>query len=153
MALSAPFVFRERPAPIPPELRPEWRIATLVLSLHTCCRDSKSSLTRLHLLNSAVRTQESRLRLLTALKGFGRPDVVVGRFDPSLDRAVGYAAAEGYLKLAPGKRIELTSQGVDLAKGLRAEPSLLVNEKAFFDELKHRVSEALSTRLMRGETK
>lgn len=54
-----PFSFYERPTPLQPQLRVVWGLATLVLILEICSRSQRSSTSRLHLLNWAVRNNEN----------------------------------------------------------------------------------------------
>ena len=52
--------FKRRPMAIAAELRPDWKIAALLLILHLSSRGGKSSLRRLHILNWALRSVKNR---------------------------------------------------------------------------------------------
>ena len=88
---GAQFRFTARPTAIPPDLRPVWRMTILVLFLQRCCRQGKSSLKKLHVLNWAIRHPASRQTLLDVLDGRARPDRAIVRFDPALNRALDLA--------------------------------------------------------------
>ena len=67
--LDAEFIFRRRPLALPGDLRPRWRIGLLALLLNNCCRQQRSSLTRLHVLNWAVRSEANHENLTALIKG------------------------------------------------------------------------------------
>lgn len=82
--LETEFLFRRRPIAVPGDLRPSWRIGLLTLLLKRCCRQGRTSLTRLHVLNWAIRTEGNQQALLGLIAGNLRPDALVVRFDPAL---------------------------------------------------------------------
>jgi hypothetical protein len=58
--IDIPFRFKRKPMPIAAELRPDWKIATLLLILEVSSHAGKSSLMRLHVLNWAIRSPKYR---------------------------------------------------------------------------------------------
>ena len=109
--LRSTFLFRSRPAPLPADLRPAWRIGVIVLLLKKCCRQQRTSLTRLHVLSWGLRTMEGREQLLAAVKGQLSPDALVVRFEPFLSQAVDFAMGEQLVRREGGARIVLTEAG------------------------------------------
>ena len=91
---DVPFTFHLRPRPLACELRPVWRLHMLMLILEQCW-GGQASLEQLHVLNWAARTRESRLAFLEFLAARRSPSQVIVRYDPSLNRAVHFAFAEG----------------------------------------------------------
>src|ERR1043165_5982080 len=86
--LRSPFVFRRRPVSIPADLRPAWRIGLILLLLKKCCRQGKTSLTRLHVLSWGFISREGQSQLTAAATGRLAPDSLVIRFEPFLLQAV-----------------------------------------------------------------
>ncbi len=58
LEIGLPFRFKRKPMPIAAELRPDWKMATLLLILDVSSYAGKSSLKRLHLLNWAIRSPQ-----------------------------------------------------------------------------------------------
>ena len=141
------FGFDLRPEALPPELRPLWRVAVLILILHLCCRNKRSNMHRLYVLNWAVRTPEARADLLDLLANKLKPNEVIVRFDPSLLRAIDLATGAGLLARVGGDKFELTSQGQRFADSL-LEIQAFDIEKDFLKSIKSRVSEARIVQLM-----
>jgi len=145
--LRTPFVFRRRPVSIPADLRPAWRIGLIILLLKKCCRQGKTSLTRLHVLSWGFISPEGHSQLYAAATGRLAPDSLVIRFEPFLLQAVDYAVGEGIIRRDGGGKVELTETGVRLAEQLEDDESAYVAEKAFMSTLGTRVSEDLVKRM------
>jgi hypothetical protein len=150
-SIRADFIFRSQPSPVPPDLRPVWRIAVLVLSLSKCGRAGKMSLTKAHVLNWAVRDDSSREVFLRMEKGDRQLEDVPVRFDPSFNRAVDFAAAEGLVSLdkkTTGLIVELSTSGWKLAQELEEHEDCLRTERAFFGQVRripeHKIQELLN---------
>lgn len=127
--LDVSFTFDRRPAPIPAALRPEWRIATLVLTLHQCW-GSRATRRQLHVLNWAIRTAEARTTFLHVISGNVRPDEAIVRFDPVVDRALQFAAGESLVTVS-GEMVFLTEKGEQFVKNITRQKDCLVEEKTF----------------------
>ena len=126
-ALDVPFTFKRRPVPLPGDMRPVWRLHVLVLLLDQCW-GGKATHQQLHVLNWAIRTEETRAAFLQFVHGHRAPNQTIVRYDPSLNRAVDFAFAEGIaarhedgpdlLGEEPSRartyRITLTQKGRDL---------------------------------------
>jgi len=142
-SIKAAFVFRSQPTPVPPDLRPEWKIAVLILSLSKSGRAGKMSLKKAHVLNWAARDDSSRELFLRMMEGDRRLEDIPVRFDPSFNRALHFAAAERLVSLnkkTTGLIIELLPQGVKLAEQLEKHEDCLRAERSFFQTIR-RVSE------------
>lgn len=149
-ALNTAFVFRSRPISLPADLRPTWRIGLLVLMLSKCCRQQKSSLTRLHVLNWAVRSEPNMESLLALLANELTPDSLIVRFEPAFNRAIDFAIGEGLIQRVDGARIELTTAGKSFAKEIVEKADLYSNEKRLLDLVRLRASEGLVDQIFGG---
>jgi len=148
------FWFRSRPASVPPDLRPEWKIAVLVLGLSKSGWGGRMSLKKAHVLNWAVRDDSSRKQFLRMIEGNRHLDDVPVRFDPAFNRALDFAAGEGLVALeqkTTGLIIQLLPAGLQLVEELDKHRDCLASERAFFETIK-RVSEERIRDLLDWET-
>ncbi|MBB1592554.1 hypothetical protein [Achromobacter sp. UMC46] len=141
--LNVEFVFGRRPIALPGDLRPTWRIGLLMLLLAQCCRQQRSSLTRLHVLNWAMRSEENHENLMALISQQLRPDALVVRFDPAFNRAIDFALGENLVQRVDGSRIELTQQGRAFAADVLNTPDVYINEKRLIGAIKQKASETL----------
>lgn len=123
--LDVPFRFRRRPVPVPANRRLAYRLAVVLLLLRNCCRKNKSSLKRLHFLDWAIRS----VRRAESVRNMRRIDLgpTIIRYDPAVDGALRFAAAEKLVVIADG-RITLSERGHLFLSALDAE-NLLQDEK------------------------
>lgn len=141
--LNAEFIFRRRPLALPGDLRPTWRISLLVLLLSQCCRQQRSSLTRLHVLNWAVRSEANHEDLTSLIEGRLSPDALIVRFEPAFNRAIDFAIGEGLVKRVDGSRIELTDPGKAFAEEISKDSTVFIIQKKYIGAIRQKVSEAL----------
>jgi hypothetical protein len=141
--LRVAFLFRRRPVSIPADLRPAWRIGLILLLLKKCCRQSRTSLTRLHVLSWGFVSPEGRSQLIAAATGTLSPDSLVIRFEPFLLQAVDYAVGERLIRRKGGGTIELTEAGLRLADEIDGDDSAFTAEKAVMTAIRTRVTENL----------
>lgn len=141
--LRVPFVFRRRPVPIPGDLRPAWRIALIVLLMRKCCRQNRTSRTRLHVLSWGFLSPDGREQLQAAVERRLRPDALIVRFEPFLEQAIAFAVGEELLRVLSDGRVELTESGVAFANELDSDESVLVQEKELMEILRSRLTEQL----------
>jgi hypothetical protein len=128
--IDIPFRFTERPTPLAGDLRPAWRVGLILLMLLNS-RGQKATLQKLHLLNSACRSDATRLAFLRYAQGEARKDEIIPRVEPSLIRAVNLARGEGFIEVEKGKNLKLTPMGTKAAKQLDATEDCMVVEKEF----------------------
>lgn len=145
--LRTDFVFRRQPVAVPGDLRPIWRIGLVVQLLKKCCRHARSSLARIHVLSWGIRTKDSRLELQSLLQGSARPDSLIVRFEPYLNRAIDFAIGEGLVHRDGGKRIELTATGLQYANELDQLDGVYFVEKQFMDAIGQRITETLVSKI------
>lgn len=140
--LNTPFIFRSRPEAIPGDFRPLWRIGILLLILFASSRGGKSSFGRLHVLNWAIRTLENRKTLIDLIEGKIKPDTIIARIEPSLNRAVDLAYGEGLIDRI-SNRISLTPHGLGIARNLYQELDIFREEKQFLEKIGKKLTEGL----------
>ncbi len=145
--LNVPFMFRSRAIAIPPDLRPSWRAGLVLLILRNCCRDGRSSFARLHVLNWASRTRENQVALLGLLNHESKPENVVVRIEPALNRAVDLASGARLVDIVGGDRVELTDKGTIAATRIEASQNIFEIERKYLTQLGRSVTESVVDRL------
>ena len=149
--LGVPFMFKRRPVPVPGDLRASWKVFLVLGILHRCCRGSRSSLKRLHVLNWAVRSPDNLRALVAALEGELDPTTVLVRFDPSLNRAIDLARGYGLVESPRGDRVVLTATGMRAVAAL-SKADGLAEELEGLTEIGHRLSEGRADEILRWYT-
>src|SRR5437016_4211142 len=110
-SFDVPVTFTKTPSPIAAALRPAWRLALVALILAKCCKSNRSSLRRIHVLSWAVRTKNNRDAFQRMIAGESLPEDSLVRFEPSLNRAIDFARAEGLLHRDKAGKLQLTDEG------------------------------------------
>ncbi|PHC91646.1 hypothetical protein COF42_03380 [Bacillus wiedmannii] len=143
--LDVGYKFNKRLSPISPELRPVWKLAIIVLILDKCCVKHKSSFQKIQVLCWAVKNKRNQNELLEFLvaRNINLNFNFVVRYEPSVNRVVDIALAEGYIEQVTGNRISLTCKGKELAEEIEKSPYLLVEEKHFFNFIGKRLTETI----------
>jgi hypothetical protein len=147
--LNIPFSFQDRPSPLNPQLRIVWGLAVLVVILHICCRSSRSSMSRLHILSWAIRSTENRRRLTEIVESRASPATIYIRYDPGFNRAIEYAIADCLVEVENKGRLRLTEKGKKFALEIMGEDSCLQKEKKFLQDKGSLITEAFSERLFK----
>lgn len=137
--LDIGFTFERRPAPVPATLRPEWRISSLLLTLHQCW-GNRATRRQLHVLNWAIRTPGARTTFLHVISGNVRPDEAIVRFDPVLDRALHFAGGELLVAIS-GEMVLLTDKGEQFVKRLLKQKECMVEEKSFLSSIGRKLTQ------------
>jgi hypothetical protein len=137
--LNVSFDFLERPYPTSADLRPEWRIGTILLSLKKCWAN-RANLRQLHVLNWAMRTPESRTTLIRILNGELSPDEAIVRFDPTLERALRFAEGEKLIVIT-GEVVFLTDKGETFVNRINSDEDCLRWEKDFLTQIQGKLSQ------------
>jgi hypothetical protein len=139
--LDRPFVFHQRPKPVPGVLRPAWRIPTILLLIKKCW-GGKASLEQLHVLNWAVRDWRARRIFLLLLDDEINPDEAIVRFEPALNRALDLALGLKLVSWTEAKRLTLTERGEEVIAGIEAE-GVLEEEREFLAQIPRPVSQVM----------
>ena len=146
--IDKPFRFKRRPMPIAAELRPDWKIATLLLILHLSSIGGKSSLKRLYILNWAVRSAKHREEFervrehLSPLFGFQF------RFEPALARAHHHGVGDGLVECGGGDRLKITTKGKRWIELIEKDNSLLQDERDFLKRIGKTITENMASEMI-----
>jgi hypothetical protein len=145
------FKFEIRPIPIPPDLRPLWKISQILLVLKICSRADKASILKLQLFNWALGSPKA----IEQLKKYilfedrdSKPTTI--HLDPSVNRAVEFAVGEGLIDFDRQGKISLTPKGDLFVQQVIADEDLFVTMKRELDMLGGAVTEAKVTDILKA---
>lgn len=140
--IDVPFSFTRRPRPIPPDLRPDWRVSVLLLILHYS-HGRKASIKKLNLINWAIRSSKNRDVLLNQLISEKTSSGIIIRIEPGLSRAIDFAKGHGLIEIEYAKktRVKLTSEGEAKAKKIDDLKDCFTKERNFLVKIKPYVKE------------
>ena len=136
------FSFQRRPTPVPGDLRIIWRVA-LILTMLGCSRSNRASLAKLHILNDAVRSDQHQ-GLKAAISGAQREVHWSFRVEPAFARAIDFVVGEKFAtwtKATGRTALQLTKEGVAVAKAVMMLDDTLVSERAIVSELAKLITE------------
>lgn len=122
--------YTERPVSLPAELRPLWKISCILLVLKLNCVREKASLSKLQLFNwgmSSLATMKNLVNYGTSKNRELLPDVIP--LDPSIDRAVALAVADGLAELDKSGKIKLSDKGNTLVNWILRDQTIFRAEK------------------------
>lgn len=148
--LNLPFSFRKRPVPLNSQSRIIWGISVLALILYICSRGKKSSITRLHILNWAVRSSENKSKMIELLENRIAPSAIFIKYDPGFNRAIEYAIAEGLVEVQGKARVLLLNKGSQLAREIIEDSECFEETRIFLQNKGSLLTEGLSTQLLKS---
>lgn len=145
--------FVRRKVPVPPELRPMQKIAQILLTLHFCCHRRSASVLKLQIFNWAFRSKDAQQSLKRLVGLTNRNDFPIIRFDPALNRAIGFGLAENYIAIEQNTgKISVASKGDGYLASILEAKDLLNTEKELL-KTTGRISETAIQNLFRTRFK
>ena len=149
LLLDGPFELSARPEPIPGDLRLAWGIALVILILGRS-RAKRASLQKLHFMAHSARTRTTRDQAQGLFDGTRSPADIIVRVEPWLNRALAFARAAHLVSLEHGGHA-LTDSGIQTFEHLSSAETLMVEEKAFLEDIAKRATEGAIEKIMRME--
>ena len=142
------FRFKRRPMAIAAELRPDWKMAALLLILHLSSRGGKSSLRRLHILNWALRSPKNRAEFEQVREHQQTLFSFQFRFEPALGRAINLAVAEKFAEWVGENRLQITAKGKRWIGEIMKDASVMQQEREFLKRIGKDVTEAFAMEMI-----
>jgi len=142
------FRFTRRPMAIAAELRPDWKMAALLLILQLSSRGGKSSLRRLHILNWALRSPRNRAEFEQVRDHQQSLLSFQFRFEPALGRAIDLAVAEHFVEWVGENRLQITTKGKRWIADITKDESIMYQEREFLKRMGKDVTEAFATEML-----
>lgn len=146
------FKFEIRPIALPADLRPLRKIAQIILVLKNASKSEKCSFLKLQLFNwafaSAAAMDQLKKYILYKDSEY-QPSTIP--LDPSINRALEFAIAEGLVELDKKGKLTLTGKGQRLAELLLSDESVLHEEKVHITQLGVKVNETKVLEIAKGK--
>ncbi len=138
--------FSRNKVPIPPEMRPIYRISQIILVLYFSSTKQTASLLKLQLFNWGLQNA-GRYERLIKLKETNHFPII--RFDPFLNRALNYGVGMGVLAFnkKTGK-FSLTEKGEAFAQNI-INKEVFLEEKKFLKAIRKSLSDAYILQLFK----
>lgn len=150
--LSRATEFRSVPAILSGDMRPTWRIALLLISLSEACRGGAADLTVLQVINWALRQPEKWAEFERILKRDLPLFHPIVRFDPTLNRAIDFAAAHGVVEIEPHLKVRISTKGRAFVRQLKeSEAAPFEEEILFLQRIKPSLTKVNLRRVLYGE--
>jgi len=142
------FRFTRRPMAIAAELRPDWKIGSLLLILHLSSWGGKSSLRRLHILNWALRSPKTRAEFEQVREQRQPLFSFQFRFEPALGRAINFAVGEKLVEWVGGDRLQITAKGKRWVTDILKDESVMQEEREFLKRIGKRITESVASEMI-----
>ncbi|MDL5051809.1 hypothetical protein QQ054_38030 [Oscillatoria amoena NRMC-F 0135] len=142
------FRFTRRPMAIAAELRPDWKMAALLLILQLSSRGGKSSLRRLHILNWALRSPRNRAEFEQVRKHQQPLFSFQFRFEPALGRAINLAVGEKLVEWVGDNRLQITAKGKRWITDISKDESVMFQEREFLKRIGKDITEAFAMEMI-----
>ncbi len=148
---DAQIAFRSRPNPSKARFRLTWRIPILLLMLEVGSKKGRSSIARLHVVNSILICSSSADELLDRLS-MGVPDMIFPlRVEPSLIRTIELCAGYRLMSLQNGNRVILEPAGQSFAQKKVMSQDLFLRERGVLARTQRLITEALASSIVKGK--
>ena len=128
------FEFNDRPAPVPADIRADWRVPLLMLIVDSC-RGRRASLQQVQAIAEAAIFEESREDFLRSFEGEADPASLLIRYDPAVTRAANLAVGLDLLSWHNRSRLGLTAKGQAMLEAILEDGGAFVEERAFLSDL------------------
>ena len=141
------FEFNDRPAPIPADIRADWRVPLLMLIVSSC-RGRRASLQQVQAIAAAAIFEESREVFLRSFAGEADPAALLIRYDPAVTRAANLAVGLDLLSWQNKSRLGLTTKGEAMLEAILADGGAFVEERSFLSDLGGKIPMSSISRML-----
>lgn len=139
--------FKHRPNAVPSSYRIIYRITQILLIMKVCCKGKKGcSLEKIQIISDAISYEESLCRLKLFIQG--KIEVITISYDPSLNRAITYAMAEGLICVQGNKLFKLSEKGKSYIKEIENNEHLYAKEKEILEGISTKLTEEMIQKLI-----
>lgn len=133
--------FSPKRIPVIPEHRVLYKISQLVVILKETCRGSKASISKLNLINWALK-EESRIDSLITSKETKVLKISSWSYDPALVRAIDLAYSDGLITFRNGS-FSLTSLGLTFADKIISDGGFMENDLCLLKKIGKSITESM----------
>lgn len=140
-------VFDAKPDAVPYKYRISYKMGQICLILDICGGASCSFL-KIQMLANALNDKKSEKELLEFCDDNNLLVIPAIRFDPAVNRVLGYALGDGLIKQLVKGTYKLTNKGKEFVKKIKLDKELLENEKKFLGKIGNKLSEEKISKLI-----
>ena len=133
-------IFDAKPDAVPYKYRISYKMGQLCMILSICGSPSCSFL-KIQMIANALNDRTNEKDLLDFCQQKNLLFISAIRFDPAVNRVLGYALADGLIKQLVKGTYKLTDKGKEFVKKIKADKELMQNEKSFLEKIGNRLSE------------
>lgn len=133
--------FSKKPMPVPYKYRISYKIAQIILIIGICCRKGACSLVKIHMLSwglTSAKEMNNLSRFLVNVNSTSQPNL---RFDPSVNRALGFGVAEKVFFQVNNGKYALTEYGEKVFNDIMEDSEMLLVEKLFLKSVANKLPE------------
>ena len=142
-------VFDAKPDAITFNYRISYKVSLICMIIKVCCGRRGCSLVKMHMIATAVSDREYEEKLKRYLQT-QIPGTFVIRFEPSLNRALEYALADGFIAQQVNGTYKLIDRGKVLVKEIQNDDTIFRYEKKVLVEIQCDLTEEKIKSLMEG---
>lgn len=142
-------VFDAKPDAIPFNYRISYKVSLICMIIKVCCGRRGCSLVKMHMIATAISDREYEEKLKRYLQT-QIPGTFVIRFEPSLNRALEYALADGFIAQQVNGTYKLIDRGKVLVKEIQNDDTIFRYEKKVLEEIQCDLTEEKIKSLMEG---
>ena len=140
-------IFNAKPIAVPYNYRISYKISQLMLILSLCCSKGGCSLIKLHMISTALNSDDSMYQL-EEWTGGRLSEAPVISFDPAVNRALLYAISEKLILQQKDGKLKLDQLGKKYVGMIMDDPSLMIREKNYLSKISTKVTEVLIKEIM-----
>ena len=127
-------VFDAKPDAVPYRYRISYKIGQICLIL-SICGGSSCSFLKIQMISNALNDKKSERELLEFCDNNNLLFTSAIRFDPAVNRVLGYALADGLIKQLVKGTYKLTEKGKKFVKKIKSDKELMINEITFLEKI------------------
>lgn len=132
---------KNRPTAVPYNYRILYKVIQLLLIISYCCAPRKGcSIEKMHMISNAINDKDELDNLLSFIKEKNN-NLIIVRFDPAINRAVGYALAEKLILRQANGLFKLSPIGKVCVNEINKNVNLFIREKNIMEGISFELTE------------
>lgn len=129
----------KRPIAVPYNYRIMYKLAQIALIMAHCCGRKGCSMQKLQMISASLLSKDELDKLLAFVNG--KLEYPIIRYDPSINRAISFALAEGLINKQVNGLLRLTAKGKTFTSELMKDNQMLIIEKIALKEIAEKLTE------------
>ncbi|NEZ93434.1 hypothetical protein EXM69_16125 [Clostridium botulinum] len=132
---------KNRPTAVPYNYRILYKVMQLLLIICYCCGNRKGcSLEKMHMISNAINDKEELNNLLLFIEEKNN-NLIIVRFDPVINRAIGYALSENLIIRQANGLFKLSPKGKNCVNEINKDTTLFIREKKIMESISFKLTE------------